>query len=133
MKTTKSFLDWISREFLKKKKKNTCWEPFYFSFFSKLDRSSTDWVWIILDREPLIKKFNILIDRKMVSISRNLNKTDLIYRVPIEDHSNQPEAKFFKKSRDFQSVEKHIQSIEILENWIFWKIVEDYAETTQPK
>ena len=56
----------------------------------------------------------------MVSINRKINLTD---RAPIEYQLNQVETKLINL-RDFQSVEKHIQSIEILEIWIFWKTVE---------
>ena len=41
----------------------------------------------------------------MASINRNLNKTDLIDRVPIEDQSNQTEAKF-KKIKGFSIGQK---------------------------
>ena len=50
----------------------------------------------------------------------------------IEYQSSQAEARL-EKSRHFQLIENHTQWIEILENWIFWKIAEDYAETTQTK
>ena len=57
------------------------------------------------------KKFSVSIDRALIK---------------------QAEARL-EKSRNFQLIENHTQWIEILENWIFWKIAEDYAETTQTK
>ena len=56
----------------------------------------------------------------MVLINRKTNSTD---RAPIKDQLNQAETKLINL-RDFQSVKKHIQSIEIMEIWIFWKIAE---------
>ena len=46
-----------------------------------LDRSSTDWVPIELDREPLLKTLKILISRNMALINQ---KTDSIDRALIE-------------------------------------------------
>ena len=40
------------------------------------------------------------------------------------DQSSQAEARL-EKSGNFQLIENHTQSIEILENWIFWKIADD--------
>ena len=124
----KKVLDWIGQERKGRKEEKTFWnceehvmlKGFYFSFFLKLDRSSADWVPIKPDRMDPLKPLKISIIRKIASTNRNLNKIDLIDQVPIEDQSNQPEAKF-KKSRDFRLVEKHIRSIKILENWIFLK------------
>ena len=90
-------------------------KAFYFSFFSKLDRLSTDRAPIEPDRMYPLKPLKILISRKMALINRYLSKTDSIDQVPIKDQSNQLEAKFKKKTRDFRSVEKNIQLIEILE------------------
>ena len=88
---------------------------FYFTSLSNLDRLSTDQVPIKPDRKFALKTFKILTDRKLVSINQKTDSTD---RAPIEDQLNQAETKLINL-RDFQSVEKHIQFIKILENWIF--------------
>ena len=55
-----------------------------------------------------------------------------IGRASIEYQSSQVEARL-EKSENFRLIKNHTQSIEILENWIFWKFAKDYAETTQTK
>ena len=64
-------------------------KPFYFSFFSKLDRSSTNRVPIEPDREFPLKQLKLSISRKIASIDRNLNKTYSIDRKPIEPTQEQ--------------------------------------------
>ena len=53
-------------------------------------------------------------------------------RASTEYQSSQGEARL-EKSRNFWLIDNHTQSIKILEKWIFWKIVKDYAEITQTK
>ena len=55
-----------------------------------------------------------------------------IGRASTEYQSSPVEARL-EESGNFQLIDNHTQSIKILEKWIFWKIVEDYAEITQTK
>ena len=55
-----------------------------------------------------------------------------IGRASIEYQSSQVKARL-EESGNFRLIDNHTQSIKILEKWIFWKIVEDYAEITQTK
>ena len=69
------------------------------------------------------KKFSIKTLKFSISQelgSFNQKKKDSIDRVPIEDQSNQAEPSL-KNLRNFRSVEKHTQLIEILEKLNFWK------------
>ena len=84
------------------------------SFHSKLDLSSTNRA----KQKIFYKNFKIF-DQSRIGFDQS-KKKDSIDRVPIEDQSNQAEPSL-KNLRNFRSVEKHTQLIEILEKLNFWK------------
>ena len=69
---------------------------------------------------------------RLVKYLKTENFSVSIDRTSIEYQSSQAEARL-ENFGNFWLIENHTRSIEILENWIFWKIAEDYVETTQPK
>ena len=70
--------------------------------------------------------------KNFVKYLKTENFSVSIDRTSIEYQSSQAKARL-EKSRNFRLIKNHTQLIEILENWIFWKTAEDYAETTQTK
>ena len=63
-------------------------------------------------------------EKKFGQKSKNWKFLVLIDRASTEYQSSQAEARL-EKSRNFRLIKNHTRSIKILENWIFWKIVED--------
>ena len=127
-------LDWIDRERKWRKREKTIWKSeehvgwksllFFFSFKSwsvkyRLGTNRTR-------QKVFLKKY-----LKFWSVEKWFHSIEKLIQL-IEYQSNQAETKL-KNWRDFQLVEKHIWSIEIMENWIFWKIAEIFAKNTQTK